>query len=385
MNESNFEAQHQAALETESARVAEEKLERIMDGEFRAFAVRFVNQAEYEGLITEGRFKGGPSYAPLLKLDGDPETAPIFSQYIKECVENGWDKVIRTETDWPQGTMSVSMYEHMLELLRQARQQIKLAGPDVTNYQDRVIGKMRELIQTETVREINYRIGAQSEYDLYDRRYDMFILALQLPQIHREMSADIETVKTLIGEESWQEIAPLIDSGTKNEHRNVGRKLLPSSIYEKIRGLALENSVEQRVYDTLSQYYNDRATMEMYGGEPSVELVRQWLDNPARVDLRAVINTVISGQMTEYEERQYELALVISLDADKHSSRTPDFRAWFGIEPGRSAAELLGAISILPGKEVLNSTIEVARRSGSAAHPVFDNRGKIRFPVSDKK
>lgn len=368
--------------------IAEEKLARLLRENFRDFAIRFMNLAEYEELLRRGTFTGCSAYSPKIKAGESPETPPTFQEYLEQCKQSTWDEVIADETDWPQGSMSVNMYNHLLNLLKRAQENVKSETPSKKNYRMRIVNEMKNLLESEIQKEIEVReavfndprMDPQEQLDYIDRRYDIFLLALQLPQLQEKMNTDEEKAKLLLGEKNWLKILSLFESEIRT-HRGVWRVMLPETVATEVEDLSLAEQSKIEVRNLLDEIFNDKLQIESFGGETSITLVRKWLEDPASVDLRSVINTVAAAQMSDYEERQYNLALVLDFAALSEEDRSQAYGGWGYIKPNESTARILGAIAIMPSKETLKQIIDLAHGAGTSSHPVFDSRGKVKFPT----
>src|SRR3989338_4209079 len=125
MEKPTGEQEPESKIERTAETIAQEKLAKLLDDNFRDFAMRFVNFEEYEELMRNGNFAGGASYSPKARKGSSPEEVPTFKEYLEQAKQKTWQEVISDETDWPQGAMSVDMYNHLLGVLRQARENVK--------------------------------------------------------------------------------------------------------------------------------------------------------------------------------------------------------------------------------------------------------------------
>lgn len=374
-------------IERTAETVAQEKLAKLLNDNFRDFAMRFINFAEYEELMRNGNFSGGEAYSPKDRKGNQPKQAPVFKEYLEKANQKNWQKVIADETDWPQGSMSVNMYNHLLSVLRQARENIKAEDSSKENYRVRVIGEMKKIIESEIQTEEQNRqavfsdpsLEGQDYLDYIDERYDIFLMAIHLPQFQEKINSNLEKLRSLLGEEKLQEVVSLFDLGFKDIKASLSYgAMLPGSIRSKIESMSLEEDVKNQVLSLVDEVFNYKLKIESFGGETGVTLVKKWLGDPTSVDLRSLINTVTSAQFSAHEERQYNLAVII--DSTVFETDGESYRGWGYIKRGESAGNVLGAISIMPDKETLKKIIDLAREAGLSSHPVFDNKGNIRFP-----
>ncbi|MFA6272638.1 MAG: hypothetical protein WC693_06130, partial [Patescibacteria group bacterium] len=162
----------------------------MFDDDFCDFAMRFVSFTEYEELIRDCNLSGGNAYSPKARKGSQPEQAPAFKEYLEEVKQKTWQEVIADETDWPQGSMSVNMYNHLLDTLKQAKESTETEDQSKENYRARIINEMRRILETEIQKEVQVRqdvssntsIEGQDYLDYIDERYDIFLMAMYLPQ-----------------------------------------------------------------------------------------------------------------------------------------------------------------------------------------------------------
>lgn len=337
--------------------------------------------------MRNGNFSGGAAYSPKARKGSQPEQAPVFKEYLEEAKQKNWQEVIADETDWPQGSMSVNMYNHLLSVLRQAREHIKAEDSSKENYRVRVISEMKKIIESEVQTEEQNRqavfsdpsLEGQEYLDYIDERYDIFLMAIHLPQFQKKINSNLEKLRSLLGEEKLQEVASLFNPEFKDIRASLSYgAMLPDSIRSKIESMSLEEDVKTQVLSLTDEVFNHKLKIESFGGEAGVTLVKKWLEDPTSVDLRSLINTVTSAQFSAHEERQYNLAVII--DSTVFETDGKSYRGWGHIKRDGSAGNVLGAISIMSNKETLKKIIDLAREAGLLSHPVFDNKGNVRFP-----
>jgi hypothetical protein len=90
----------------------------------------------------------------------------------------------------------------------------------------------------------------------------------------------------------------------------------------------------------------------------------------------------------EHQHRQYHLALIIDKNIvfGEGTGTSWDVDGWRNLysteklDSDKLRASILGAISIYPLKEMYQEILEIEKDSGELAHPVFDNKGVVRWP-----
>lgn len=386
MGKSTREQGPESNIEQTAETIAREKLAKLLDNNFCDFAMRFINFVEYEELMQSGNFAGGAAYSPKARKGSKSEEAPAFKEYLEQAKQKNWQEVITDETDWPQGSMSVNMYNHLLGVLLKARENVKAEDSSKKNYRARVMSEMKKIIESEVQTEVETRqtvysdpsLGMPELVDYIDERYDVFLMAIYLPQFQEKINSDIGKLQSLIGEDKLHEVLSLFDAEFKDIKASLSyRVVLPGLIRSKIESMSVED-VKNEVLTLVDEVFNYKLKIESFGGEAGVMLVKKWFEDPTSVDLRSLINTVASAQFSAHEERQYSLALI--LDSSVFETDGKSYRGWGSIKRGESNRNILGVISIMPNKEALKKIIDLAREAGLASHPVFDNKGNARFP-----
>jgi hypothetical protein len=334
--------------ETHAESIAQAKLERLLADDFSDFAIRFMNFSEYEELLQNKRFRGGNAYAPKNKTATSHPEPISFKEYLEKAKEKGWQWKIQDDVDWSQGAMSIDMYNELMKTLRAAKHSVNRETIGKEDYIPEILKEMRGRLNAEIQKERDYRdphgVGTDipfaqdsESFDYIEQKYDVFFFAFALPEIQQLINSKKENLKTLHGEE------------------------------------ALTLSEEISEWAT----YIDEKTKEL-GGKENLDLVRKWFENPESVELRPFINAVASGQVSWNEERQYQVALVIDSKGFRKSERGTS--NWGGIKIGGSLENILGAISLIPDKAWTQKITEQAKSSGDFSHPVFDNKGVVKFP-----
>lgn len=90
----------------------------------------------------------------------------------------------------------------------------------------------------------------------------------------------------------------------------------------------------------------------------------------------------------EKQHRQYHLALIVDKDIvfGEDTGTSWDVDGWRNLystkklDTDKLHASILGAISIYPLKEMYKEILEIEKGLGGLAHPVFDNKGNIKWP-----
>lgn len=334
--------------ETHAESIAQAKLEKLLADDFSDFAIRFMNFSEYEELLQNKQFRGGNAYSPKRGRMTEYVKPPTFKEYLEEAKEKGWERKIPDDVDWPQGTMSLGMYDDLMKALRAAKHSVNREEHDKEKYIPTVLSEMRNRLNEAIYREKYYKDPQDTgrnipfaehydDLDYIDQTYDIFFFAFVLPEIQQIIDSKKESLKTAQGEES------------------------------------------QKLSREISQWitYKDE-NIKKFGGKENLDLIRKWFDDPKSVKLRPFINAAANGQTSFIEEHQYQVALVI--DSKSFRKGESNISDWGGIKIGGSLENILGAISLIPDKSWIQKITEQSKASGDFSHPVFDNKGVIKFP-----
>ena len=364
----NLASETELSIESES--VAAEKLERLMAEDFTSFAIRFVNEGEYENILKIGVFGQNEVAIPKSRLEKyQGKDAPSFGRYLKESV-GSWDAIAAEQTDWGTATMGMSMYKRLLELLSQARKEIKQEQGTKDNYRQEVLERMRDMLRADKV--------------LAPEQYYAIDFALSLENIENELSVAVAELENNLPEKQAQELLATIEKevseGDEVITANIGGQIL-----DKIKDFNLFSGVSESVGNLASKILKNKLIIGALGKE-NLRLIKEWMDDPAGVDLRSLCNAVAYNQSYRGQEwgpasskEQYHMALVIALEA-LVSEGAGGLDDWCSLQGGPIKDHLLAAICVMPNKELLEKEIELVSAAGQNSHPVFDNQGRIRFP-----
>lgn len=103
--------------------------------------------------------------------------------------------------------------------------------------------------------------------------------------------------------------------------------------------------------------------------------------------------SAVYDDTTEYQRRQYHLALIVDSSITDKASNSWGIDYWKELYESQTEKMdkkekyliILGAISIYPLKEMYKEIIEIEKGSEDLAHPVFDHNGVVRFPKADSR
>jgi hypothetical protein len=386
-----FATEKENSKESHAESIAQAKLERLLADDFSDFAIRFMNFSEYEELLQNKRFRGGNAYSPKRGRVTEYAKPPTFKQYLEEGREKGWQRKISDDVDWPQGTMSIFTYDDLMKILQEAKNSVTRENVNKEDYTPKILNEMRSRLNAEIQNERLYRDPLDTGrnlpfaedpefYDYIKQEYDIFFFAFSLPEIPEIISSKKKDLKALLKGKGAQEILDFTDT-VPEDYNFYHKNAYVDRLSKKIISLNIEPSLQEEVLTVSKELSHWIAFMnkniKKFGGKENLDLIRKWFENPESVELRSFINAVVSGQIHWIEDLQYQVALVIdSKGFRKNESKISD---WGGVKPG-SIKNILGVISLIPGKEWLEKITQKAKNSEEFSHPAFDNKGVVKFP-----
>lgn len=134
-----------ADRERQSLDVAKSKLEKILNPMFDAFAVRFMNIAEYEQMMTEERFQASEVLV-FRPRRGEPKLYENFSDFLAWSKRN-WYDVIRHFTDWDCSGIQALTHDALSKLLWQAHEEALQLEPNPQVIEKQTIAMFRKKLK----------------------------------------------------------------------------------------------------------------------------------------------------------------------------------------------------------------------------------------------
>ena len=131
---------------------------------------------------------------------------------------------------------------------------------------------------------------------------------------------------------------------------------------------------------------------EAYFGSENIKIVRGFIKDEKyllkdKANLRNLINAIsYQGRWGGSETRQYHIALVLddriaeNEKGDNKYSMGDDYWGLVREQTDRGAKYVLGAISLMPNKEIYKEMIDLENSSDDFAHPIFDSHGVVMWP-----
>lgn|GEM_PF-1737489 len=134
----------------EAENIASQKLEKLTDPEFREFGIRFMNEAEYEEMVTGKRFIPHEIY-----VMSNSWSKSSFSEYLTESGDKGfWGRVMRHQTKWDFSVYDVSNANTFIKLLKDAYQESHEGSEhSISDIRAKTLGTFREILTERLLKE----------------------------------------------------------------------------------------------------------------------------------------------------------------------------------------------------------------------------------------
>lgn len=170
-------------VEIKSEKCAQEKLDILMDDEFKEFGIRFANVGEYEQIMETRKFGGKEVFV----FEG--KKAPSFKQYIgrrKQRLDHPffWATMAERQTDWHVGIYNMVAYNDLIALLHEAHRKAN------------TVTKNKSSIREETMKIFQSLLREAGRKDV-----DWLIRCAEAPKHTRQ---SIKRKKEIIGEENLE-------------------------------------------------------------------------------------------------------------------------------------------------------------------------------------
>lgn len=174
----------------------------------------------------------------------------------------------------------------------------------------------------------------------------------------------------------------------KRAHREIENKSDRRAIIRRFRDLLVAEAGE------VNPDMFERMSLRVISRRSHLQIVKDFLANPEsfeapeklRMFIRAICEQPVERR-GDLQLQQYQLALIVSLEAvgigedDDYSGGNPSWRFLKSQVRGRESGPcLLGAVAIMPEKSIVERVVELSRRAGILAHPVFNHSGLVRYP-----
>ena len=388
----------------ESREIASEKLKKIMGDNFKDYAVRFVNIKEYESILNNRKFEPGETFVPKLSkwrgfnssLHGDYEFkypyALNFKEYLAKKGNGGsWHETAVAQTYDADASASLNAQWNLLRnFLRRSRRDVKKEGKAQDAKQETESDRIKTLrhLREEIIRHLEFPDTATNSWKNTLRKL------IDLEKLRQEFGAH------QITDEQRKKFDETI-VGIRNA---ISEKDLVSNISQaNIVIKEIPNITQKQEKDwlrTLNSFIPDEH-FSRFGVDTSIisldkeykTVLHEFIANPDYIlqqgNLRKVI-TALSMSLRN-QAKMYHVALIFDSSAvsEKQSwggspfaeSEKDEWRILKKIEDDpNQAAELLGAIVVMPNRDIVEKVVTLSAQAQEFSHPVFDSQEIVRWP-----
>lgn len=360
-------------IQTTPEQIAEknamEKLELLKSAQ-TSFAIRFVNPEEYKEVVASGKLRA----LEIIVLKNDEKTGqPVsFREFLKAAVKKGWAREARELTDWGDSTRNLADYEILITLLKAAHSEaIKEGTKNIRNrtlqiFREKVIERATPLVPGAI--NPNVPLKLIKSYSNFEKHIEgqraQLLKYIPTEVVERAFSVVDEKVK------SYKEIGSLVNFITEILKRELSGNVKledKSEVAYLIEFLAHDLSIYYRV------------------GPENINIAQQFRDDPEfllrdEANLRKFIEAAsTAGFDDDRTVMQYQLAMILSTE----NIRPQDLYQNAPWSWAPTDSKILGVITLLPNKDIQSQLTEISSHAPEGnAHPVFDKRGVVRWPVN---
>lgn len=150
---------------------------------------------------------------------------------------------------------------------------------------------------------------------------------------------------------------------------------------QKIREVFVSMMEEGIQVENLYYTRSGRITPENLPESIHKDVLQAFLADENYLDRPGAIREVVSAISYVYGDRQYHIALLFD-DEVFRFPESPTEAQWSYFPKGADGKGkgLLGAVSLLPLKEMQNEMLQLEKTSGDFAHPIFNKEGECIWP-----
>ena len=359
----------QSVESVEGEQVACEKLEKLMQEDFKDFAVRFMNVGEYREIMENQSL--GVREAFIFGQAGHWQ--PSFKEYVEHAKkrQRGWADVAWEQADWEHSIIDMNVYNILLEELKKYHEQAKKQR--VENIRSAILKQFREFAEEliKDIQAIHHRLEGKQNF-LHEKQSLQKKLSGKLPQ---------ETIEEIFEK-----------GGTLKSEYDVKEFItsLALPIKEKLKG--------DITYVLEWQLRRKNDVLENNIDEGTLQILNEFLEDPDYLEkdknnLRKVMNAIsYAPKQFRRDSRQYNIALVLDVSSAAIGGRAwnpewgyiGDAKDWKGESTYEKGNAILAAVATMPNKELWQDMSKLSAHAGSMAHPIFDRNGIVRWPKMQK-
>lgn len=369
-------------VERTSEIVAQEKLEKLTDPQFRGFAVRLMTIDEYKEFVKAG---GGWTIKECVSYYfQDGEKAPTFNQWLEENQKNDWSSAIY-KTDWPLSGRSLESYKELLSKLKASH---NMAKEDLEN--EPIDKGIRTKVLAIFMKMVEENLGGYYQ--------------------NKDMWRSHEKTEEMIGEHltpaQSDQLFKLVASNTNLSNTELEKLVQP--LLDEWKDWLFCKAEE--VVILIREYLSEDRKFDV---EKRVVFVEKMLENPKLIEegdnLRDFLSALIfleddsAWRMWRRGERtrrnaffQYQVALIIDVNEtidnnrDREEKLYEPFKYWrllkksFNNDPSLKFdfKKILGAVVLIPDRKIARKMADLSSKAGEVSHPVFSSKGFVTYPES---
>ncbi|MDO8443928.1 MAG: hypothetical protein Q7S80_00240 [bacterium] len=372
--------------ETERSReVASEKLRLLMADDFTGFATRFMNVAEYDSILKSGLVGG-----QVIVIDKQP-----FKTFMESSKRRGWVDTALLHTDWDFSVINMKNYQYIMQTLHQCREG-KNREETLVAFRDRILESKDE---------------SMGRYAVGGGRFPILNEAAHFHENIDEIMSPAESVTASFSGEENEKIQRAVNGFISGQmsaksaieiiEKEVIRpqnKMIEAKYDESSsQGMTEEDHQQfeewarnqREPHEALRDICELMRKIDGFGGKQILELLNNFINDPNFLregnNLREVVNALAYDPRTvdemSAEVKQYQVLGIFGLKTHHSGGLAPSWGRIDSFNP--EDTEMLGAIAIMPNKELYQRMVEASSHAGQLAHPVFDSNGTVRFPARE--
>jgi len=381
--------------EVESRHVAELKLRKLLEGDFKDYAIRFANIEEYKEILKKKQVSGGETFVPKLSkwigygqsfskvLDFEfKHKKPLsFKEYLANKGNGGnWEETAILQTYWKPATKSLESHQMLTEILQYAHEKAKEELGEEKTGSD-------EGLRIKTLRVFRETIlkRAPSESHMGPMSFSTFL---------EELMTLEDLIRNHTPDEIHEKMVVLRDVLLKASSQNDCFEVL-SQFQKTIESVSISEE-DKELWDGLLRLLKSDVNLELFA-PIDVEyrkILHDFVVDPEYIiqkgNLRRVITALTMSQRGQKD--QYHVALVFDSSAvsEKQSWRKgtgfaeSEKNEWRILKSSKEdpnqAQEFLGVIVVVPNRELVEKIAGLSSQARKFSHPVFDANGVVRFP-----
>ncbi len=357
----------------EMEEIAQEKMSRLFSDNFKTFGVRFVNISEYQKILETGKFDGEVYvYGEKGDLINYSFKEWFDSHFKEDKGGKSFDSMAREHTKWDTTSEPLGYRDIIASLVENSPKE----------------NRLKEIAQNLLKKRIPVIQFATNDYNPQEKE------ELEKELLENVSRETLEKAKNLWKSnenfrQSWGFTSFWSEVNEIKEDRP--RILTPNSF---------DNLEEKLPVPRLAEKYFLKYDIELRFGEENLKIVHEFIQNPeeyisSQENRRKLYHAILYSptEKTDQLSRPYHMLLIFD---DKEFNFKPQgsfvsYQEWARFPHDKSQEiyykGLLGAISLMPNKEINEKMLEIEKISISKdlSHPIFDSSGRVKWPKKDQK